>query len=254
MFSWHRLTSFLHLFLVALGFLLLIADLGPTLLVLALMILASLALFARLIGFEWRRFAFWVFLTIPMFFLLSASLYFLFIEEIWLMWAVAMIATVGTWLFSENLYAFYHAPKKYQPYSLEYLSLALGVLAIFFFSAAAYGSQLFLQLQVWMPALAIFLFGSALIVAIFWVSKIDHSLSIRYGIMGALILTELYVVLSFLPVSYLVSAVTLSAMLYSFIGIARAELLDKLTKPVLRRYILLGSVSLLAIFLTATWI
>ncbi|MDA1024678.1 MAG: hypothetical protein O3B96_01790, partial [bacterium] len=229
MFSPYRLTSFFHFFILVFGFVLLIARIGPTLPTAVAMLFLSIVLFARLTQYEFRRFAFWVFLIIPMSFLFGSIFYFLYLEQIWLMWMVTIVTTVGIWLYAENLYAFYHAPKKYQPYSLEYLSLALGVFAIFFFSAAAFGSQLFLQVEVYIPAIAIFLFGCALIISIFWVSKIDHSLSIRYGIMGALILTELYVVLSFLPVSYQVNAVTLSVMLYSFIGIARAELLDKLT-------------------------
>jgi hypothetical protein len=57
-----------------------------------------------------------------------------------------------------------------------------------------------------------------------------------------------------LPTSFLSNAAGFTVILYAFLGIFRAKALDKLSKKVLSRYLLVSSVLITLIFLTARWI
>ena len=211
-------------------------------------------LLARLLRFDVRRLSFWMFWGLPMVYLGSSIFFFLFLESFWAKVILAIACVVGLWLFTENLFAFYHLPATYQAYSLEYLSMVISIGTIYLFSSGAYASQLFLHLPVWIPALVIFLIGLLLCLSIFWVSKIAMVTGVKYAVIGALILSELYVVFAMLPTGFYVNAAALCVCLYMYLGIARAHILDKLSKVVARRYILTGIVFLLLLFLSARWI
>ena len=89
---------------------------------------------------------------------------------------------------------------------------------------------------------------------VFWVSKIESAVSTRFAVSGAIILTELYMALSQLPTSYIANAAAFTVMLYLFLGLSRAQVLEKLSKPVMQRYVFISIVLLIVIFGTARWI
>lgn len=250
----HRITSFAVALTVAIAYLVLILwpTTNPGILV-ALGILLVL-LFARLLKWEVKRFSFWVFFGTPMFFVLSSVFFFLFLENNLLKTVLAIFVTFGAWLYAENIFAFYHLPSTYQPYALEYLSLVLYVASAFFFTSGSYGAQLFLLLPVWVPAIAVFWAVLFATVGVFWVSKVAQDQSVLFALSGAVMLTELYMVLALLPTSFIVNAAAFSVFLYLFLGLSRAHVLDKLTKVVLQRYLAVGAVLVLTILVTAKWV
>lgn len=101
-------------------------------------------LFARLLLFEVKRPAFWVFLGTPFLLLVSSLMFFLLLESTGAKWALGGIVSVALFLYAENLFAFYHLPSTYQAYSLEYLTLMMFIGSSFFFTSSAYMAQLFL--------------------------------------------------------------------------------------------------------------
>ncbi|PIX61941.1 hypothetical protein CO057_01320 [Candidatus Uhrbacteria bacterium CG_4_9_14_0_2_um_filter_41_50] len=250
----HRITPAAISALTVLGFSLLIF--APDYLVLALICLfvGIPLLFARLLVWEFKRGAFWVFWGLPVFFLISSVFFFLFLEHDAAKILLALVDIIGLWFYSENLFAFYHLPGSYQAYSLEYLSLVIAISSGFLFSTATYAAQLFLQLPVWIPAIVILLSSSFLSIAVFWVSKIAFATGARFALVGAIILTELYVALAMLPTSFMSNAAGLATFFYLFLGLSRAHILDKLTVQVLKRYLLVGGALLIIIFATTRWI
>lgn len=250
----HRITPFVIALLSGLGFALLIWDPLHLKIAAALCFLVIPFLFARLILWEFKRPAFWVFLGTPSLLLLSSLMFFLIIESQAGAWLMAVTVTVALGLYAENLFAFYHLPSSYQAYSLEFLSLMCYMVSAFFFTGSAYMAQLFLELPLWIPAIATFLIVFLATVAVFWVSKIGFETGILFAVTGAILMTELYVALSMLPTSFVTHAAAFTVFWYVYLGVSRAHVLEKLTPAVARRYVLVGCMLLALIFGTATWI
>jgi len=250
----HRITPFVISFLSGLGFGLLIWDPLHTKIAAAVCFVLIPILFGRLILWELRRPAFWVFLGTPSLLLLSALMFFLIIESQTGAWLMGIAVTVALGLYAENLFAFYHLPSSYQAYSLEFLSLMCYMVSAFFFTGSAYMAQLFLELPLWIPAIATFLIVLLATVAVFWVSKIGFETGILFAVTGAIIMTEAYVSLSMLPTSFVTHAAAFTVFWYVYLGISRAHVLEKLTPAVTQRYLAIGVILLALIFGTATWI
>ena len=166
---------------------------------------------------------------------------------------MAIGVTVALALYAENLFAFYHLPSSYQAYSLEFLSLMCYMVSAFFFTGSAYMAQLFLELPLWIPAIATFLIVLLATVAVFWVSKIGFETGILFAITGAIVMTQVYVALSMLPTSFVTHAAAFTVCWYVYLGVSRAHVLEKLTPGVVRRYAVIGCLLLVLIFGTATW-
>lgn len=211
-------------------------------------------LLARLLLWEVKRPAFWVFIGTPCLLLLSSIVFFLFLESETSQWLLTLVVAFAMGIYAENLFAFYHMPHAYQAYSLEYLSLVLYVLSGFFFTSGAYAAQLFLTLPMWIPAVAVFAAVLLATVAVFWVSKVGFETGMVFAFAGAVMMTEVYTVLSTLPTSFMTNAAAFAAFLYLFLGLSRAQVLDRLTQEVIRRYAYTSIALLLIIFGTAKWL
>ena len=189
----HRLTPFVISLLSAAGFGLLMWDPLDLKFLAAACFLLIPILFARLLLWELRRPAFWVFLGTPSLLLLSSLMFFLIIESTLGAWVMLLSVTLALALYAENLFAFYHLPSSYQAYSLEFLSLMCYMVSAFFFTGSAYMAQLFLELPLWIPAIATFLIVLLATVAVFWVSKIGFETGILFAVTGAIIMTQVYI-------------------------------------------------------------
>lgn len=250
----HRLTSFALAILAALGFAILIFAPEYTYISLGVFFVLIPLLLSRLLQWDVKRASFWVFFGTPLFFLLSSTFLFLFLEQTSHKVILGAVVTFGIWLYSENLFSFYHLPSSYQAYALEYLSLAIYIASAFFFTSGSYAMQLFLQLPSWVPALAVFWTVLFATIGVFWVSKVAQEISTIYAFFGALMMTEIYIVLASLPISFMSNAAIFSIFLYMFLGLSRGHVLDKLTSTVLKRYIITGFVFLIFILLSARWV
>ncbi len=252
----HRLTPFALALALGAGFALLI--LRPSALWVAVALLGIVAplLLARLLLFDVRRPAFWVFLGVPCFCIAAAVFFFLFLESSTAKWLLAGTVVVVNGLYAENLFAFYHLPSSYQAYSLEYLSLVIAVIASFFFASGGYAANMFLQefAPIWMSAVVVFFATLFLTVAMFWVSKVGFETGRRYAFAGAVLMTELYVVLSFLPTSFITDAAVFALLFYCYLGFMRAHVLERLSRKVILRYAWSGCTLLLVVLGTAQWL
>lgn len=250
----HRLTPFLIALVVAAGFgLVLISAPVPILLSVCLSFVVAFLLFCRLAQWDTSSFLFWTLVGIPGVFLASGFGMFLFLEGEMHRMTLAIIVTFFTFLFAEQIFAYIHAPTTYQAYAIEYLSLVLNVLSLFFAGVAAFGAQMFLQPQLWIliPSFAALVFF--LLYATLWVGKVDPAPARTYAFVGALLLTELFTVILFLPTGYYANAAFLAVCLYVFLGLSRARFLQKLSGAVAWRYVGLGVGFFLLIAATAPW-
>ncbi|MFA6130890.1 MAG: hypothetical protein WC730_01355 [Patescibacteria group bacterium] len=258
----HRITSFFVSALAAGGYYFLIfhpfvegssIDRVTALIAMGSVALLSALLLSRLLKWEVTSFSFWIFLSVPMFVIISSFCLYLFLEILALKIILALMVSLALWLYTENLFAFYHLPAAYQAYALEYLSVILYLLSCFFFASSAYGAQMFLQYPIWMLSIAMFWVVILATAGVFWVSKVDSETSMLYAIVGAIMLTEGYVVIGLLPTSFLTNGAAFTVLLYLFFGLSRAHVLEKLTRPVASRYLGIAGAFMVLVFLTARW-
>jgi len=250
----HRISTFLIALLTAVVFVILIYWPDQLLLAAIIGFVMTPLLFVRLLKWEVKRFVFWVFLALPLLLLFSSVFFFFFLEGEAIKYAVGIIVTLCIWIYAESVFAFYHLPSTYQAYTLEYLSLTLSLLSAFFFASGMYAMGLFLQLSLWVPAIIMGLFSFFSSMMVLWVSKISLQRALRFSIICGICLAQTYIVLSLLPTSFVSNAAGFAVILYLFLGLSRAQALEKLSKKVILRYLAIASAMLLMIFLTARWI
>jgi hypothetical protein len=200
-----------------------------------------------------KSWSFWIFFATPVAFLMGSVFFFFFLEAFFVKWMIALLVTAVLWMYLENLFTFYYLPGAYQPYSLEYLSLSMYLLFVFFFASGMYAAQIFLSLPIIIPFLALFWIVLCASICMFWVSKVNAQISLPYAIIGAIGFSQLYVALGFLPVSFIVNAAALTLCYYVYLGLVRAHVLEELSALVVRRYIGFAGTALILIFATTSW-
>lgn len=249
----HRITIILETLLVGGLFLLLLNETEYALWASVITLFSFGILQGRLLGFDVRSWSFWIFFLTPIAFAAGGVFFFFFLEAEFIKWAIAILVTAALWMYLENLFTFYYLPGSYQPYSLEYLSLSMYLLCVFFLSSGMYAAQIFLALPLIVPLIALFwilLFAS---VCTFWVSKVSTEVSLPYALVGAIGLSQLYVALGFLPISFIVNAAVLTLCYYAYLGLVRAHVLEELSAVVVRRYLSFVGLSIFLILITTSW-
>jgi len=250
----HRISPFILALILALGmYVIVFTSFQPVGMALGMIVL-SFFILARLLKFEVRTFQFWNFVLTPLLFLIASLGMIFFLEQSFTIWLIAGLSTALLLLYAEYVFQYIHLPATYQPYSLEYLSLLLNLLTVFFLSAVGFGLVLLVQISlglVSIVALCCFIF---LIYGTFWVSKAHESKMKPYTLGGSFLMTELFIAISFLPTSYFTSAALMTVLFYLFIGLTRAHVLRTLSTPMIKHYLITSSVLLLAIIFSSQWL
>ncbi|MBI4435640.1 hypothetical protein HY630_03135 [Candidatus Uhrbacteria bacterium] len=250
----HRLSSFGVACIAAVGFfLLLFSSIHPYLVILLTAVLAGLLL-ARLLNWQVRTFQFWHFLGTPLLFLLSSFGPFFLLENNILKVAMGVLVAIFLFLFVEHVFSFIHLPVAYQAFTLEYLSGLLHILSVFFLAVLGFGLSLFLQTPLWLLSLIFFFILFFIVYGTLWAGKVDPQRAKPYAFAGAVLTTELFASLSFLPTGFYSNAAFLALGVYVFLGLSRAHALHKLSKEVLRRYLFLLVAFTILITLTSQWV
>lgn len=250
----HRLSSFVVAGVAAVGFLLLLfTGLHPYLVIVLTALVCALTL-ARLLDWHIRTFQFWHLWGTPLLLLVSSFGPFLLLENQLSKLGLAVLVVLFLFLFVEHVFSFIHLPMAYQPFTLEYLSGLLHIISVFFLSVLGFGLSLFLQTPLWILSLMFFLVLFFIVYGTLWAGKVDPSRARPYAFAGAVLTTELFAALSFLPTGFYTNAALLALGVYVFLGLSRAHALHKFSKEVLRRYLMVFVVLLLVIALTSQWI
>lgn len=210
-------------------------------------------LLAKLAGWNFKKNDFWVLFGIPFFLALSSFCLLFFVEGSSMKIIIITLATCLVWLFAENLFSYLQLPHTYQVNALEYLSLVINVVSVYFFTTGLFAARLFLGLPLW---LTVPLFAGAILIMIFttlWICKIDKERLKTNTLGGTVLFVELFIVFTLLPSGFFPNAALLTLIFYLFLGIVRANLLGKLNKAILKRYLLAAVVLAVIVVWTARW-
>jgi hypothetical protein len=254
MILFHRLSSFAIASVAAIGFFFLMSlMLHPYVVVVCTSFICALIL-ARLLSWQARTFQFWHLLGTPLLLLISSFGPFFLLENTMVKIGLATLVVVFLFLFVEHVFSFIHLPASYQPFTLEYLSGLLHIISVFFLSVLGFGLSLFLQAPLWVLCSVFFFVLFFMVYATLWASKVDLSRARPYAFAGAVLTTELFAALTFLPTGFYTNAALLALGVYVFLGLSRAHALHKLSQEVLRRYLFVFIILFLIIALTSQWV
>lgn len=228
-------------------------QLAPAALIAGVIVLG--VLFVRLVGMKHvRDFSFWYLVGIPLVFFSSAAGMSLFFETRFDRLFLAAVVAVLLLLFAEHVFHYIHLPVNYLAYGIEHVSLVLNVLTMFFLAATAFGFQVFLHLPLFLTSSAFFAVSAFVIYGTLWVSKVEHMHGWRFALAGAVLTTELFMVVSFLPTGFYTNGALLALFFYVFLGLSRARFTDQLTPVLIRRYVGIGIILLATVLGTARWV
>lgn len=218
--------------------------------------LALLVLFfvlARLAGWSFKKADFWSFFALPFCLAVSAFSLLLFVEGRDMKILIITLATLLIWLFAENIFSFLYLSSTYQVNALEYLSLVMSVVSVFFVTTAFFALRLFFGFPLWfiVPIHAIFIF--VIFISVLWICKVEKERILPNVFSAVILLAELFLCLAFLPAGFFPSAAILTLFFYLFLGIVRAHLSNRLNSVVLKRYLLAVSLITVLIIFTAKW-
>ena len=198
-----------------------------------------------------RRLRSWALLGIPLLFSAFGLLFFLFLESSQARIAIGILLAAGVFIWDDNLFFYVHAPAGYRVNSLEYLTLAVAITAIFFLSATGYGGVLFLQESVWFFAVAWMMAAWLLFWCLWWVCKKERPCFT--AVIHAFVLVQLFAALSFLPSSPFVNASLLALAAYTLFGLQRAQTLHRIGKRLVGRFSVVVIVLAVIVIGTARW-
>lgn len=216
-----------------------------------LLVLAAAHLFLG--GGEARRLRHW-YSALPAVALFVSSLGFVLFSEsaaarLAVIFSVSMILAASYWSF----YLYLHQPLRYTARSLEHLTFLSNVLSVFFGSVTLFGLRLYLSLAVWRLSLIV-LFSSALLLALsFWAAKLKFKESFPLIVIFTLLLTELIVALTGLPIGEIVSGAVVALIFYTFAGVGRHVLSGTFTARIGGRFGAITGSGVLLVLITAQW-
>lgn len=193
-------------------------------------------------------------LALPMLTLVLGAYTFLLIQEQFVITLVTIAVTVVFFfVFEKNLSVFLFQPAKYIPFSLEHISTYSTVLASFFVYVSLFiFSILRLTRLRYIFVLAIVL--TALMVwQTFWMQKISWEKARWFVLALSLGLTQVVVALYYWPVSFFVSGITVTLLMYVLLHLSRHHLTSTLTPQLVWRYCLTAAIALVGLLVTADW-
>ena len=207
----------------------------------------------QLIGRKFFQRKFWQNLITPILFLASGLVFLSFLESAWLKQFIILILAISIWLFLFVIFFRFNLRSKYQVHSLENISSHLNLLTIFFCSSGFYGLLIFLGFPL---RFLVFGFGVVcflLTIQLIWDSDTTLAKDYPYLIVITLIITEMFLVVSFLPTSVYVNGFIVTISYYLIGGLSRNWLLGNKERKVVSRYLITSVITLIIILATAKW-
>lgn len=203
----------------------------------------------------------WHTLFSPSLLVISTASLILFLDTAGMRQLSIMSAALLLALFWENVRRYYWDLKNYHAESLENVSLAINIFIVWFTSSTLFHLLLDPTL---LSQYASFILpaAAAVMVAVvytvdyrtIWVQRYDSERVWLLLIAQAMIVSEVFWLLNFLPHSIPVKAFIVALIYYLFISLGRSHLDGTLTQKVLRRYVYLALGFLGLVLLTARWL
>lgn len=196
----------------------------------------------------------WNFLILPAAMSSAVMAYSVFLGNKTVIQLLFIFNLVFLYLYLRYSYYYLLNPLAYEVFSIENISSYLNWLTLFLLASTVYGLQSFLSLPILWLVLIMMIATALLVYQIIWVNKIELKSGLPYILISCLILIELFWSVSFLPFNFNISGLILAICYYVIIGLVKNFLLLKLDAAKVKTYLLLGSISLFLVLLTAKWI
>ncbi|MFA5135601.1 MAG: hypothetical protein WC505_07510 [Patescibacteria group bacterium] len=214
-----------------------------------IVLLSILSLFSQSV----RKKSFFNFLSAPLLFIIASCSFFLIIENLAVQQIVIAAIAVLHMLILSNIFSFLYRAESYQPYALENLYAYINMVSLFFFYATFYSLATLLGFQFWYFTLPVFILTSFLFTQTLWSYKIPWKDGRRFVFIIAVIITEASYAVSFLPSSFLINALIITALYYVFMNVFKDHLRGILDMKKIRIYLAVSGIVLLVSLLTARW-
>ena len=184
-------------------------------------------------------------------FVVGCATFLLFMEAPWVSIALPVLAGIFLFFFGEHLFRFIHVPSLYQPYALEHTSLVLHIASIYFLKHLLRSANFSADARV-VAGHFFLMLSAALIYERYGLAKRDK-MACTWRLRSAHS-NRILCCLRASAHQLLCERGCDGGAVYTVIGMMRASLLQKLSRGVLRRYLLLGVGLSLLLLLTAQWI
>lgn len=191
---------------------------------------------------------------LPIVFFTGLTVFSTMVSSSLLVQLLIIINTIFLYFYFRTIYYYLVKTKLYQPNSLQNISSYGNFLAFYFIASSVYGLQVFMGISIWI--LMIFTLGAIAIITyqVLWVNKVDLEPGAVYILIICLALTEIAWAASFLTLSFYILGLILAVSYYILIGLVRFYLLGRLSKSLVKIYLIFGLSSIIIVLLTAKWI
>jgi len=196
------------------------------------------------------------FLITPVSLMGASILASIFLNNSWIKVFFSISIAVIFFLYLENLFLYFRMPAKYQIYSLENISSYINLISVFLISFSFYGLKILLGIRLkWFIILIAIEFFIIFILFCqnLWVNKIPFEEGKKYLLIAILILSEIYLIILFLPSNFYVNGLIFSLAYYVIAGLIRYKLLDKLEKKIVMKYGIISSALFICLLVTTKW-
>lgn len=192
------------------------------------------------------------FAVAPAFFSASAACFLLLVEGSLMRYALIISSAGMLYAWFAYLDGMRSQPGRFAADGFVHLGRALRIVAAFFFLAFCFGITVFMQVPVWMPALAVCA-GSALVTwETLWHAKRSSREELPLVAAIAVLSAQLYVGLSFLPTSSVVNAAVATTFLAFAIHYSERAF-DASAGKGIRRQFAMSALLVVLVLATARW-
>jgi len=198
---------------------------------------------------------FWRLGISPILFFIGVILFFVFLvpNTPLLMHSYVILMSLLTAFYYKNIHDIAGGPQIYRPYALENLASHFNLLTIFLFSASFYNFVFFSGPIFWVIEAMLALIIIGLLHQTFWASRILNRRNSMFIFVIALIMAEVFLIVSYLPTGFYVSGLILTLIYYFLSETTRNYLLDKTNRRNYRREMIIAGAVLIIVLLTARW-
>ncbi len=196
---------------------------------------------------------FWRFLISPFFFLSGGLIFLGFLDYVLIKQLVAIFLVAANSLFVYWLIIHTFHKYRYKKHSLANISRIINMSTVFFWLSSVSNLYIFFRFPMWLLFL-----GSGVVIYLtvyqfFNINKIKSHIAQPFIIIIALVVLEVFYILTWLPLLSPVKAVLVTAFYYFLTGLSKHYLQSTLAKTVYLRYSLILAIVWLSVLLTARW-
>jgi len=206
-----------------------------------------------LTGLRFFKNSFWNFLSTPFFFLTSAFIFLLMIDNIIVTELFILSIGLVYMLILHNIFSFLYQSKDYQPYALENIYSYVNMITLFLFYASFFGLFLFLTWPIWLFVVLTLLLSAFLFARTLWSYKIIWQQSKLYILVIGIVLAETFYVMSLMPTSYVFNGLILIVIYYLLTNIIKDHPRQRIEPKNIKKYFMISIIIVIISFLTTRW-